>query len=71
MISEQQKYVSGIYKNIGFALLTPFGSMVFQYLLFDKIFLVDKILICLIISSVSYFLFFLGYNEIKEKTNVK
>ena len=71
MISEQQKYISGIYRNIGFAVLAPFGSMVFQYLLFDKTFTLKKILICGAISASSWLLFFLGYNQIMEKKDVK
>ena len=38
MITEGQRYISGIYKNLGFALLTPIGSIVFQALLFNKYF---------------------------------
>ena len=70
MVTEQQKYMSGIFRNVGFATLAPIGSMIFQYLLFEKIFSFDKVLICATISMLSYFLFFLGYNEIKEKKNV-
>ena len=32
MITEQQKYVSSGFRNIGFALLTPFGSILFQWI---------------------------------------
>lgn len=71
MITEQQKYMSGIFRNVAFATLAPIASMIFQYLVFDKIFSLDKVLICLTISSLSYFLFFLSYNEIKEKKNAK
>lgn len=71
MITEQQKYMSGIFRNIGFAFLAPFGSMVFQYLLFDKIFTIDKVTLCIIISLLSYFLFLLGYNEIRGNKDAK
>ncbi len=36
MISEQQKYISGILRNLGFALLAPAGSIVFQQMVFQK-----------------------------------
>lgn len=36
MISERQKYISGILRNLGFALLTPAGSIVFQQMVFQK-----------------------------------
>jgi hypothetical protein len=36
MISERQKYVSGILRNIGFALLTPVASITYQWLVLQK-----------------------------------
>ena len=36
MITEQQKYLSGILKNIGFALLAPAASITFQWLVLQK-----------------------------------
>lgn len=71
MITEEQKYISGIFRNLGFAFLAPFGSMVFQFLLLEKIFPVDKVLYCVLISFLSWFLFFIGYNTVKEKINDK
>ena len=32
MITEQQKYLSSGFKNVGFALLAPFGSILFQWI---------------------------------------
>ena len=69
MITEGQKYISGIYKNLGFALLTPIGSIIFQALLFNKPFLALNIIICALISVVSWLLFYVGYNYIKERKN--
>ena len=36
MVNKQQEYVSGVLKNIGFAMLTPFGSVIFQWVVFEK-----------------------------------
>ena len=36
MVNEQQKYISGILKSIGFAMLTPVGSITFQWLVLQK-----------------------------------
>lgn len=36
MVSEKRKYISGILKNIGFALLVPLSSIVFQWIVFKK-----------------------------------
>ena len=32
VINEQQKYISSGFRNVGFALLTPFGSILFQWI---------------------------------------
>lgn len=36
MVTERQKYTSGVWRNIGFALLTPLASIAFQWLVFQK-----------------------------------
>ena len=36
MVTEKQKYISGVWRNIGFALLTPLASIIFQWLVFQK-----------------------------------
>ena len=36
MINERQKYISGILRNLGFTLLAPAGSIVFQQMVFQK-----------------------------------
>ena len=36
MINERQKYNSGVLRNIGFALLAPAGSIVFQWIVLKK-----------------------------------
>lgn len=36
MISRKQDYLSSISKNIGLAFFTPFGSLLFQWVVFKK-----------------------------------
>ena len=36
MVTEQQKYISSGFKNVGFALLTPFASIIFQWIVLPK-----------------------------------
>ena len=68
MITEQQKYFSGIFKNLAFASLAPLGSIIFQAVVFKKSLLNTGYLgIALIISVLSCLLFYLGYIYIKEK----
>lgn len=37
MATEKQKYISGVWRNVGFALLTPTASIIFQWLVFQKV----------------------------------
>jgi len=71
VITEEQKYISGIYRNFGFACSSPIGAMAFQFLVFDKNFSMLKILFCLLISALSWVIFYIGYNYIKEKKDVR
>jgi len=36
VVSEKQKYISGILRNIGFGLMAPIASISFQWLVFQK-----------------------------------
>jgi len=36
VVTEDKKYVSGVLRNIGFALLTPISAIAFQYLVFNQ-----------------------------------
>lgn len=69
MVTEKQKYVSSVFKNLGFSFLVPIGSMTFQYLLLEKRFSINKVIICSVISLLSWFLFYVGYNTVKESKN--
>ena len=67
MISEDKKYISGLFRTFGIALLAPIGSIAFQYLVFNKNFLSGKTLLCLLAALLGWLSLFLGYNFIKEK----
>ena len=68
MITEEQKYFSGIFRNLGFASLAPLGSIIFQTVVFRKNLLNSGYLdFAVIISVVSWLFFYLGYVYIKEK----
>ena len=70
MITEEQKYFSGIFKNLGFAALAPIGSIIFQTVVFRKdLFNVGYFYFAVIISIASWLFFYLGYIYIKEKSN--
>jgi len=69
VVTEQQKYISGIYRNIGFAFLSPTGVLILQYLVFEKNFSVIRFTLCILISTLSWIFFYMGYNEINEKIN--
>ena len=68
MITEGQKYFSGIFRNIGFALLAPFGSIVFQAVVFKRdLFNSGYFWVAAIIVIISWLFFYLGYIFIREK----
>ncbi len=67
MITEVQKYYSGVLKNIGFAFLAPLGSMVFQLVVFSKGLLIKSIVLGIIFSVIGILLIYLGSLPIAEK----
>ena len=67
MITEEQKYDSSIFKNIGFAFLTPIGSIAFQTIVLKKPFLESNYIMGIIVLIIGCILIFLGRIAIKEK----
>ena len=70
MVSEDKKYISGVLRTFGFASFAPIGSILFQLLVFKKSLLDSYSTFSLLVSLVGVFLLFIGYNIVKEKTNV-
>lgn len=67
MISEQQKYNSGILRNVGFALLTPVGSIVFQWIMLKKSLLFEHSIYAVISFMLGWLLIFAGNIVLMEK----
>ena len=67
MTTEQQKYDSGIFKNIGLAFLAPIGSIVFQVVVFKKNLMDSNLTMGIIISVIGCILLYLGRVVIREK----
>ena len=67
VITEEQKYDSGILKNVGFALLTPLGSILFQGIVFKKNIFEGNLALGIIVCVVGCVLLYLGRNAVKEK----
>ncbi len=68
MINEEQKYYSGVLRNIGFAFLAPFGSIIFQSIVFKKnVLLESDLIVGIIISVIGVLLIYFGAIPIKEK----
>ena len=62
MVSERQKYISTLLKNIGYGFFAPIGSILFQWIVFKTNLLSGHILF----GTVSFLLgwFFIGYGYI-------
>ena len=67
MTNELQKYDSGILRNLGFALLTPVSSIIFQGIVFKKPIWESNLLIGIIICVLGCILLYLGREVLKEK----
>lgn len=67
MITEQQRYDSSILKSLGFAFLTPLGSIIFQEIVFNKSFLESNYVLGIIVLVVGSILIFLGRLQLMEK----
>ncbi len=66
MITEQQKYTAGILRNIGFALLAPLGSVVFQWVVFKKSLFSGNFLHAVILFVTSWVFILGGYTTLQE-----
>lgn len=71
MITEGNKYISGILRTIGFAFLAPIGSNAFQFLVFEKSIFAGHSNISLLVCAFGWVLIFWGYTYVKENKNVK
>ena len=67
MVSEQQKYDSGMLRNLGFAFLAPIGSIIFQAIVFRKSFLEGNLFFGIIVCVVGVILLYLGRFVLEEK----
>lgn len=69
MVSEKQKYISGILRNVGFALLTPAASIVFQWTVFKKSLFLGHSLYAVISFTLAWVFIAGGYIALREKKN--
>ncbi len=67
MVSEQQKYDSTIFKNIGLAFLAPIGSILFQGIVFKKDIFEGDLNVGIIVCVIGCFLLYLGRIAVKER----
>lgn len=66
MITEQQKYVSGVLRNVGFALMTPIASIAFQWLVFQKSTLLSYCAYSVIVFLLGWIFVAYGYLFLEE-----
>lgn len=67
VITEQKKYLSNVFRNIGFALVAPCGSILFQWIVSKN----GAYFAHFLFSALSFFLgivfMVIGYNFLEEK----
>ncbi len=67
MITEQQKYLSSGFKNVGFALLAPFASIIFQWIVFPKRAYFEHSWFAIISLILGIISIYIGYKFIEER----
>ena len=68
MVTEEQKYDSGVLRNLGFAFLAPLGSIIFQTIVFKKHLLEGNFFMSIMVGVIGCILLYLGKTMIKEKS---
>lgn len=68
MTTERQKYISGILRNIGFAMFAPAGSIAFQWLVLEKGSYFGRSIEAVIVFLLGWILIRLGYMVLGEKS---
>lgn len=67
MISEQQKYMASGFKNVGFALFAPLGSILFQWIVFQKGAYFEHFYYAVVSLLLGIILICIGYKFVEEK----
>ena len=67
MVSEKRKYVSGVSRNIGFGLLVPLSSIIFQWIVFRKSLFFGHSLTAVILFTLAWLFIAIGYMVLEEK----
>lgn len=67
MVSEKQKYVSSVLRNIGFGLLVPLSSIVFQWIVFRKSLFFGHSLTAVILFILAWLFIAIGYIVLEER----
>ena len=71
MLTEGNKYISGMLRTIGLTFLAPIGSNAFQFLVFEKSIFAGHCIISLLVCAIGWILIFLGYTYVKENKSAK
>ena len=66
MVSEKQKYISGTLRNIGFGLLVPLSSIIFQWIVFRKSLFFGHSLTAVILFTLAWLFIAIGYMVLWE-----
>lgn len=66
MVTERQKYISSGFKNVGFALSAPAGSILFQWFVFEKPAYFAHFIPAVLVSLLGLLFLYVGYKILKE-----
>lgn len=68
MVTKQQEYISSGFKNIGFALLTPCGSILFQWIVSQKGAYFEHFGFSVVTLILGLLSMYIGYKYLEEKS---
>lgn len=67
MATEEQKYLSVTLRNVGFAFLAPFGSIIFQWIVFKQGGYFEHLFYSVLVLFIGFILISIGYMCVIEK----
>lgn len=67
MVTERQKYISEVFRAFGFALLTPLGSILFQWIVLEQGAFFDHFFYAVVVFFIGILFIFSGYFGVMSK----
>lgn len=67
VITEDKKYMSTVFRNLGFTFFVPTGSFAYQFLVLGNSSFSWRIIVSFLVCLVGWILILVGYNYVREQ----